>query len=303
MQKRFSFTKPFAFLALLTVVGGLVVEIHIRGEERKARASLGGAIRNADLPDTAGEQIQVDLNAARRLARCGDVSAAATHLDRISSQAPTFTTHGLASLAHRAAGNGEQAARHAQFAAQLAPDDKRVVAFAEQALTLAMFDAVRPYARVFGGISLAFLLVLFFRRGARRHQERARRRFVDGIAGRVRFSVDGQRARTRPTVAPDSDRLAVDIFLSGRYGMSCPRRPHRGLSLHITASNASASRTVRLTPVKDVSSDAVRVMVKPETLARLKKHAGRWRFQVALDDRTIAVGHLDVAAQLSAVGA
>ena len=111
-MKRLRFaSKPIALLALLLLVGGLAVEVHIRGKEAQSRASLGGALGTATLPDTAGEQVRERFVEARTLAGRGDHAATAELLDRIATQAPISSVHDLAARAHRAAGHGDAATR------------------------------------------------------------------------------------------------------------------------------------------------------------------------------------------------
>ena len=125
-------------LALLAVVGGLALEIHIRGKTDRARASLGGALGKADPPITAGDKLQQWTSSAHHLARCGDTGAAAALLERIANQAPAPSTYRLAGLAARATGDLERAARHAEWAARLAPTDASLRGEADEALDLAL---------------------------------------------------------------------------------------------------------------------------------------------------------------------
>jgi hypothetical protein len=61
-------------------------------------------------------------------------------------------------------------------------------------------------------------------------------------------------------------------------------------------SHGQDSRTVRLTPVKDVRQDAVRVRLSEPTLREVLAHPGRWRVNVALDGRPLAQAGLLVPA-------
>jgi hypothetical protein len=298
---RLRLSKPIAVLALLLLVGGLAVEIHIRGKEAQARASLGGALGTATLPDTAGEQAQEMFKEARALAGRGDHAASATLLDRIATQAPHSSVHALAARVHRAAGHGDQATRHALIAARLSPDDPVVVARAENALDLALFDRVRPYAWTAIGVSLviaAAFLGLSSRRAAREKEVQS---FVAGLSGRICLAIDGQTCQDHAVLTTADRSLSIDVVTSGRYGMARPHAPARGPDLKITCSNAAANRTLRLTPVRGMEGSAVRIQVKDDTLARLRAHPGHWRVQAELGDRRLAVADLMVPEPMHAL--
>ncbi len=289
--------------ALLLLFGGLVVEIHIRGKEARARESLGGALGRATLPITAGEHVREMFEEARALVRSQDPSAALTLLDRIATQAPHSTTHELAALAYRAAGHGDAATRHMQFAARLAPDDKRLATQAERSLDLALFDRARPYARVAITGCGALLFVFLLGGLGRRRRDGRMRKYLDNVSARLKLVVDDRGAADAGIFAPEDETLIIDLFLKGRYGIRPNSPPRRGPTLHLACSNATSNRTVRITPVRNVRNDAVRVHVKPETLRRLRAHPGRWRIQATLGDRRVAIAELTVLPEGAALSA
>jgi hypothetical protein len=87
----------------------------------------------------------------------------------------------------------------------------------------------------------------------------------------------------------------LDVFLSppppGRLGR------HAGPTLSLVLSHGQDSRTVRLTPVKDVRQEAVRVRLSEKTLEEVLAHPGRWRVNAALDGRSLAQAGLLVPAR------
>jgi hypothetical protein len=91
-----------------------------------------------------------------------------------------------------------------------------------------------------------------------------------------------------------TEALSVDLFLSGRYGMACPRRPGRSPTLHLTFSHAGSSQSVRLRPIRRVCDSAVRVPVRNETLRRILATEGRWRLHARLANRPVATADLIV---------
>lgn len=295
MHHRFQAARWLSLPALLLIFGGLALEIHIRGKESRARVSLGGALGRVNLPNTAGEQVREHLAEARTLVRYEDHSAAATLLDRISTQVPHSSTHVPAALANRAAGRGDAATRHWQLAARLAPADPELQRRADRALTTALFDQMRPYGRGAAGAGAATLIFLLGVGLLRRRQARRMRRYLDGLSARVHMTVDDRPSTSAALLDAHDDGLLVDVFLKGRYGIRSVAAPKRGPTLHVTLSNAAANRTIRLTPIRDIRHDAVRVLVKPATLRRLRAHPGRWRLLATLGDRRVALATLTVA--------
>lgn len=228
--------------------------------------------------------------------RCENHSAALPLLDRIATQTPHFSLHVLAATVARASGEGDLATRHMQLAARLAPSDAALGRQAEAALDTALLDQVRPFGRggiALGGLSLLWMLGLAY---GRRRDARARRKYLDGISGRMKLVVDDRAGADVGILTPRDGALVVDVFLKGRYGMRPHPVPRNGPSLHLACSSASAGRTVRITPIHDVRGDAVRVQVTPETMRRLRAHPGRWRVQATLGDRRIAIAELNVLA-------
>jgi len=243
------------------------------------------------------------LEEARALVRYQDYSAAETLLTRIATQAPHSSVHELAALTARAAGNGDAATRHLQFAARLAPGDARLAAQAEQGIDLALFDRARPFARGAAGAGSATLLLLLVMLIGRRRRERRLRKYLDGLSGRLKLVIDERRGADVGVLAREDETLTIDLFLKGRYGMRPVSPPRRGPTLVLACSNAASNRTVRITPIRNVRHDAVRVHVKPSTLHRLREHPGRWRIQATLGDRRVAVAELCVEPQEAALSA
>jgi hypothetical protein len=281
-------------LVLLTVVGGLALEIHIRGKTDRARASLGGALGEADLPITAGDNIQQWTSSAHHLARCGDTGAVAALLERIANQAPAPSTYRLAALGARAAGDHQRAAHHAEWAARLAPTDKALRAEADEALDVAVMGRVQPAARTASGLGLAFLLcaaatALVGGRRRRRHAEQ-----VIGVRGNLLVSVDGEPPTAHPVLTPDARALTFDAhFQSLPTSLPIGRARHQQ-RLRIVCSSSTASRSLRLRPFETVRGGAARMTASPASLATLLAHPGTWRAQLLLGERRIALLELRV---------
>jgi hypothetical protein len=119
-------------------------------------------------------------------------------------------------------------------------------------------------------------------------------RFLDSVSGRLRFHVDGEPAPTPLRLAQDTASLTADVFLTGRYGMACPRRPRRGPTLHVACSHAGSNQSLRLRPVRGVTESAVRIHLRDETLQRLLAQPGRWRVHARLGPRVVATATADV---------
>ncbi|MDA1196105.1 MAG: hypothetical protein O2894_13120, partial [Planctomycetota bacterium] len=186
-----------------------------------------------------------------------------------------------------AADRGEVAARHAQLAARLEPDNAALAATAEQAVDLALAYRLRPLTRP-AGVFSAFLLGLMLLGALGKRRERRRTRaYLDSLGVRVGVWADGEQLGSPFSVAPRTENLTVDLFFRGRHGMACPRRPAQMPTVHIAFSSPGSNRTMRLRPVRDVTESAIRVPVSPETLQRLLAQPGAWRLHVRVGERPV----------------
>ncbi len=82
-----------------------------------------------------------------------------------------------------------------------------------------------------------------------------------------------------------TEAVVVDVFLQPRTPGHRP--PTKGPTLSLVLSHALSSTSLRLTPRRDVTHDAVRVRLKDATLARLLARPGPWRLEARLDDRVL----------------
>ena len=281
-------------LALLAVVGGLALEIHIRGKTDRARASLGGALGRADLPITAGDKLQQWTSSAHHLARCGDTGAAAALLERIANQAPAPSTYRLAGLAARATGDLERAAQHAEWAARLAPTDAALRKEADAALDLALIGKAQPAARVVGGAGLALVLLSTVTGLVAGRRRRRRTQQVQGVRGRLLVHVDGEPQGLHPVLEPGTRTVTFDAHLSGVPTSLPIGRGRHQERLRIVCSSSTASRTLRLRPFETVRGAAARLTASPQSVRTLLAHPGTWRAQLLLGERRIAVTELRV---------
>ncbi len=276
-------------LVLLTVVGGLALEIHIRGKTDRARASLGGALGKADLPITAGDNIQQWTSSAHHLARCGDTGAAAALLERIANQAPAPSTYRLAALGARATGDLERAAHHAEWAARLAPADRALRADADDALDLAVVGKLQPTTRVVGGLGLVYLLFLGGTTVVGRRRRRRRAAQMSGVRGSLLASVDSELPTAHPVLEEGARSLTFDAHLRGLPTSLPIGRGRRDERLRIVCSSSTASRSLRLRPFETVRGAAGRMAISPASLATMQAHPGTWRAQLLLGERRLAV--------------
>ena len=255
---------------------------------------MGGAFEHATLPDTAGDNAQETLTSAHSLARCGDLEAATALLDGITRQAPDASLHHLTATAHRARGQLDAAAAHAEFAARLDTENVMLQRASTSALDLALLGRVQPLTRVLGSLAALVLTWLGVNLRLRRAQARRRARWLADLRGTLACVADGQPLANGSPLSPRAERLDLDIFLLGPGGV--PRPAPRGSepSLHISCSHASSGTTLRLRRVSDFRGGAVRVPIRPETLARLRKRAGRWRIQALVDGHRVALTDLHV---------
>lgn len=269
------------------VAGGLSVEALTHAGVSRAERGLPVALARAVAPDTAGEAAASHLAAARRHAARRQPARAAVELERVLEETPTHELHTAAAYAWMAADRGEAAARHAQLAARLAPEDARAAALAERAVDLALAYRLRPFSRPVGLFGAMLLLVAVTGAWAGRRRRQARERFLASISARVHMWADGEQLRHPFTIREDTERLTLDVFLSGRHGMAYPRRPITAPSLHLAFSSPGSNQTIRLRPLKDVTGTAIRVPITDETLERLLARPGGWRLHLRLDERPI----------------
>ena len=275
------------------VVGGLSVEAVTRSEVSRAQRVLPDALARTLAPASAGEAAVEQLAAARRHLRTRDLAGVAAALDDLVQAHPTPELHHATSLAYFAAGDGLLGARNAQLAARLAPTDVDRLEEAEHAVDVALAWRVRPISRPLGVIGMIGLAALLVSAGLRRRHRRRLEAFLDDVRGRIVFHTDGGAERS-PVLGRESEALIVDVFLSGRYGMACPRRPGHSPTLHLAFSHAGTSQTLRLRPVRRVCDSAVRVHVRDSTLRTLLATEGRWRLHARLANRLVATADLVV---------
>jgi hypothetical protein len=278
-------------IAAAAVSAAVAVEAVLHQEAAGARRDLPAALRGARLPEAAPKEAQADLDRAlsARPARALGVA-----LEELSARWPHASLHAAASDAFLAASDPVAAGRSALLAARLSPGDEQRAERAERRLDLATLGRLRPTLRVSGaagGLVLALFGVGLALAAARR---RRLERYVDGLMGTLRVDLDGEPTPGSPRLSPHHERVNVDLFLTGRLGMARPRAPSPGPTLRLRASHETASRTLRLTPVPDVHASAVRVRIKPETLAQLRQAPGRWRLHAQLGERHIAAADLVV---------
>ena len=283
-------TWMLGFVAVGLVFGGLSVEVITGSQVSRAQRALPGALARAVASTAASvaddEQREVaarQLAAARHHARARRFGDAAGALELALAEEPTALLHRLAARARLAAGDGMSAGRHAQLATRLAPNDVQLAAAAEHALDLAVAWHLRPATRPLGGlgaVALFFLLVAALRRA---HERRRREGFLDNLSASLRLWADGEPIGHGAILPSDTQSLIIDVFLRGRYGMACPRKPKQGPTLTLVWSNASSSQTIRQRAIKDVRDSAVRVEVQPATLRRVLDQPGAWRLHARLE--------------------
>lgn len=293
-------TVLIGLLAAGLVLAGLSVEAFTRSETTRAERALRGALARPVVGEDAETEILDAVAGARRDARRRRTARAAERLEALAGEHPAPQTHGLAALALQAADRGVPAARHAQLAARLAPDDAPRQAAAEHAVDVALAYRARPWTRVAGGVGGLLLLVLVLRTLHRHRARRHLRRFLDDVTGRIAFTVDGEPMGSTARLRPGTESLTIDVFLRGRYGMACPPRPARAPTLHVSLSHAGTSRTLRLRPLRHARDSAVRIPVRPETLRRVLDVPGRWRVHARLGPRPIATAVLEARTALPA---
>jgi hypothetical protein len=275
-----------AAVALLLLGAGIAVQVGVRHHAASARRDLPRAL--AALPSPSGPATpeasaeRAALEAGRRAHRAGQTAIAARFFAQHAETLPTSASLRVAGLSAAATGDLESGARHATLAARLAPGDEALAREASSALDGALLARARGPS--WAAIGLGAVTLLFLG-GRRRHhvcRRRAREAYVDHLEGHL--VVRGGR---------------VDVLLSPRPGATPLPAPSPGPTLALVLSNPSVSRSVRLTPRRDVREDAVRFHLRPDTLAAMEAHPGPWRVQARLDGRLVAEARLaraDVAA-------
>lgn len=276
------------------VVGALSVEAVTRSEVSRAQRVLPDVLARTLAPDDAGAAVADHLATARRHLRARAPALTAAALEAVVRERPTAELHHAASLAYYAAKDGLAGARHAQLAARLAPTNVALQETAERAVDIALAFRVRPVSRPLGVIGAIGLLALVVSAGVRRHQHRRLDAYLEQLRGRLVFRTDDGVEQRVPVLDRRTEALTVDLFLSGRYGMACPRRPGRSPTLHLAFSHAGSSQTVRLRPIRRMCDSAVRVPVRSETLRRILATEGRWRLHARLANRPVATADLVV---------
>ncbi len=280
------------FVAAGLVLGCLSVEALTRTNVARAKRALPGALaplfESADMADH-----DAALREAQRLARSGRYDRVPQVLHKTDVPV-TPELHTAFKHAWMAKDDGVEAAHHAQLAARLAPTDEALAKEADRMVDIALAYRMRWGLRAAGAGSTLVLLLLgaYALSSARRRKHM--RSFLDSVSGKLRFSVDGEPVSYPLRLGQQTESLTLDVFLSGRYGMACPRRPRRGPTMHVSCSHAGANETLRLTPVRHVCDSAVRIHMRDSTLRRLLARPGRWRIHVKLGDRIVGQATLDV---------
>ena len=294
-------TWMLGFVAVGLVFGGLSVEVITGSQVSRAQQALPGVLARA-VPSSSAQAESAaaarQLAAARRHARARRFDKAAAALEVALADEPSAFLHRLAARVRLAAGDGMAAGRHAQLAARLAPKDKRLAAAADDALDLAMAWHLRPATRPLGGlgaVALLFLLAAAWRRSRERRRSEC---FLDNVSARLGLWADGEPVHHGAILPSNTESLIIDVFLRGRYGMACPRKPKRGPTLSLVWSNAGSSQTIRQRAIKNVHDSAVRVKVQPDTLRRVLDQPGAWRLHARLGDRPLVTLPVTVAPPL-----
>ena len=293
-MNRHRLTKWLAVPAALIVAAAVAVEVGTRSLSRRAGFELFRVARSA------GEDLGLARDTREVLTRRATGflvmgPSTARELDDLASKDPQEVVHRAAGYAWLSAGDGKRAARHWMLAARLAPDDDAAQQRAERGVNIAILFQARPLSRPAGLAAGAFLALAALGALGRRARARALRKYVDSLRADVRLLVDGESKR-KPTIDETSQSATIDLFLKGRYGMCCPRMRRARPPIHVSFSNAAASRTVRLTPVRE-TGDAIRIHVRPDTLDLLREDPGLWRAHVRMNDRTLALAPVKVQPQ------
>jgi hypothetical protein len=289
----------FVGAALLVLLAGAGLETEGVVRSELARHALRAALREhqPELSETEAGRLAWEL-ASRDTARRRDASAAWI-LSAHAEAHPSALTWRLASLALTWDGERERAAaKAAARATRLAPGDPALAAGEEAAVDALLWAEMREASRPAAAIAGVVLALAFFGWLGRRVHARRRREWIDAIRARLVVNADGSpvHAGAQPLVTPDTRGLALDVFLDGAGPM--PARD--GPTLSVVLSHGRESRIVRLTPVKDVRQDALRVRLSDTTLAEVRAHPGRWRVSVALDGRHVGEAALLVESALAA---
>lgn len=286
--------------AALAVLAGAALEVEgwVRGAA--ARAALTPALAEAVAlaPDDALRTRLMGVR-ARGLDR-GHDAATARALWEQAEEHPSAVLWRAASLAATWDGGRERpAARAAQSAARLAPGDARYAAFADDALDAATWADVRGTVRPVASVGAALLALALLVRLGRAAQARRRRAWLQRTEVRVHGSADGRPGAPGEdlVVLPGARSVVLDVFVAAPPVP--PRGGRHGPTLSLALSHGRDSRTLRLTPVKDLRQDAVRTRLSASTLAEVLARPGRWRVLVALDGHPVAEAGLRIPGPLA----
>lgn len=276
-------------LSVLTVLGAAALEGEALAARHQARQELRRALATAPAAAQPEELRERLRSIARGPVASGSDAWAAGDLTRLAEEQPSALTWRLAALAETWNGGREAAAaRAAGQASRLAPGDGDLAALAERALDHATWARARAVARPLGAIAGGLVALALLAAALRRAARAGRRRWIRQLGVRVTGAADGQPAAEGAPLclAPQAAQAHLDVFLCAPPGRCRSRCV--GPTLAVALSHADASRTVRLTPVKDVRQDAVRVRLSAPTLALLKAYPGLWRVMVTLDGSAVA---------------
>ena len=282
--------------AALAVLAGAALEIEAAVRSERAYRELGPVLLELERASADGPERPSIPDVRRKQHRRRNDAWAAQRLYEHAEQHPSAQAWRAASLALTWDGDREhKAALAARRAARLAPHDPGMAALEAEALDAATWAEVREVTRPVAWVGASLLMLGLMGWLARRARARRRRAWVAGASVRVVPSADGRQGPGTELLVPQgTESLVLDVFLSpppaGRIG-----RCH-GPTLALVLSHGQDSRTVRLTPVKDVCQDAVRVRLSEPTLREVLAHPGRWRVNAALDGRPLAQAGLLVPA-------
>jgi hypothetical protein len=288
----------FVGAALLALLAGAGLEAEGLARSAQARHALLSAVRGDE--EGRGRTEENDrFRQGERLVRRGHDAWAAQTFVAFAEAQPSARAWHLASLALTWDGERERsAARAATRAAKLSPGDLALLAAEESAVDALVWAEMREVSRPVSAVAVVVLVLACAGWLARRVHARRRRGWIDRVRARLVVNADGSPARAGgdPVVTPDTRGLALDIFLDGAGEV--PAR--QGPTLAVVLSHGRESRIVRLTPVKDVRQDALRVRLSDATLAEVLAHPGRWRVTVALDGRHVGEAAVLVESALAA---
>jgi hypothetical protein len=271
-------------LIVLLASAGLEAEGLVRSQQ--ARAALRPAIKNSARSRHRDEEGRFFRSVEEGLVRRGHDASAAHALMQHAEKHPSAHAWHLASLALTWDGERERAAaRAASRAARLSPADSALARAEDAAIDALTWAEIREVSRPAGAVAGGVVVLGLLGWLGRRAHARYRCRWIDGLRARVVAAADGQPATTGSDLAvvPGTQSLAFDVFLDG----AGPLPARHGPTLSVVLSHRQDSRTIRLTPVKDVRQDALRVRLSETSLGEVLAHAGPWRVSVALDGKHV----------------